>query len=302
MPPKRSTRSLRRKAAARTILGALDENETAAATGSALSASTKTTDSSAGNGETARNPSDDAAIQLPSDFDGSDPSTIRLLLEDISREVKKRQDSIDLLADQAKFEQQEAAFVHKLKIQKSVRTMTVRDFNSKFGGDALAEVRKAMAGGLLPPLVAGGAAGKKRDRPEGTKVGAPKGRPGGAMALETPAPKGGGVEGHAPGTAMRTVKRGEAMFSVNGSPVDKAEEGDLVATVCKKRKGNAGGAGGSANNGAAVFDINVGDGRYVNLSDPGTVQHLDQDMKNTAMSQLKVLQNQMASLMTQLGN
>lgn len=65
-----------------------------------------------------------------------------------------------------------------------------------------------------------------------------------------------------------------------------------MATVAKKRRGKT----------SAVFDINVGEGRYINLQDPGTVECLDGDMKDAAISQLKILQNQMASLMAQLNN
>jgi len=67
-------------------------------------------------------------------------------------------------------------------------------------------------------------------------------------------------------------------------------KGDLVATVSKKRKGNC----------AAVFDINLGDGRFINLSDPKAFEELDEIMKNEAFSQLQTLQDQMAKLMSQL--
>jgi hypothetical protein len=79
--------------------------------------------------------------------------------------------------------------------------------------------------------------------------------------------------------------------SKNGSPVDTFDEGALVATVTKKRKGND-----------ASFEINIGEGRYISLNDPNGVQGLDSDMRATAASQLKVLQDQMASLMAQLQN
>ena len=72
--------------------------------------------------------------------------------------------------------------------------------------------------------------------------------------------------------------------------MDTHEAGTMVATVTKKRRGNEG----------ANFEINVGDGRIINLNDPTGVHALDSDMKATAASQLKVLQDQMASLMAQL--
>ena len=76
--------------------------------------------------------------------------------------------------------------------------------------------------------------------------------------------------------------------------MDAIDEGALVATVTKKRRGNITEATG------ANFDINVGEGRYISLNDPNGVQHLDSGMKTSALSQLKVLQDQMASLMQQL--
>lgn len=79
--------------------------------------------------------------------------------------------------------------------------------------------------------------------------------------------------------------------SANGSPVDKVDEGALVATVTKKRKGNGT---------AAAFDINIGEGNYISLNDPNGLQDLDDNMKTSALSQLMILQDQMASLVAQL--
>eukprot|EP00978_Attheya_sp_CCMP212_P017916 scaffold48344_cov49-Attheya_sp.AAC.7 len=77
--------------------------------------------------------------------------------------------------------------------------------------------------------------------------------------------------------------------SQNGSPIDHAEEGDLVATVSKKRRGN--------DNGPidASFDLNVGEGQYINLADVNNVKGMK--MEDTAMSQINMLQDQLASLM-----
>lgn len=80
--------------------------------------------------------------------------------------------------------------------------------------------------------------------------------------------------------------------SQNGSPLEAFEKGSVIATVTKRRRGNE----------TANFEINVGDGKFISLSDPSGVQELDSDMKATAATQLKVLQDQMASLMAQLTN
>ena len=83
--------------------------------------------------------------------------------------------------------------------------------------------------------------------------------------------------------------------SENGSPVDAVEDGALIATVTKKRRVRDGAA-------PVNFDIKVGDGQYISLSDPGNVQNMEDSLKSTAIIQLQVLQDQMASLMAQLKN
>ena len=88
--------------------------------------------------------------------------------------------------------------------------------------------------------------------------------------------------------------------SRNGSPLETTEVGSVIATVTKKRRGN--GDTTNNNNNTANFEINVGDGRFISLNDPSGVKELDSSMKATAATQLKVLQDQMASLMAQLTN
>ena len=87
--------------------------------------------------------------------------------------------------------------------------------------------------------------------------------------------------------------------SRNGSPLETTEVGSVIATVTKKRRGNG---DTNNNNNTANFEINVGDGRFISLNDPSGVKELDSSMKATAATQLKVLQDQMASLMAQLTN
>ena len=66
----------------------------------------------------------------------------------------------------------------------------------------------------------------------------------------------------------------------------------MIATVTKKRKGN--------DPAGANIEINVGEGRFISLNNPAGVTELDSSMKKSAASQLKVLQDQMQSLMAQL--
>lgn len=81
-----------------------------------------------------------------------------------------------------------------------------------------------------------------------------------------------------------------SISSRNGSPVETTEKGSVVATVTKKHRGNE----------SANFEINVGEGRYISLNDPNGIQSLDSEMKAAATTQLKVIQDQMATLMAQL--
>jgi hypothetical protein len=63
---------------------------------------------------------------------------------------------------------------------------------------------------------------------------------------------------------------------------------ELVATVKKHKKGGY------------DINLNVGEGHVVSLTDPSGVKGMNPDMRTTAKAQLKVLQDQMASLMQQL--
>ena len=78
--------------------------------------------------------------------------------------------------------------------------------------------------------------------------------------------------------------------SKNGSPVGAHDEGALIATVSKKRRGNA----------ETMLEINVGNGRYINLADSSSMNDLDDSMKDVAENQVKVLQERLAFFMSQL--
>ncbi len=84
----------------------------------------------------------------------------------------------------------------------------------------------------------------------------------------------------------------QQLRSANGSPIEQCEDGALVATVSKKRRGN-----GLPE--AAMFDINVG-GKVISLSDPNAMSSLSNDMKDSVTAQLSVLQDQLSMLMTQI--
>mmetsp|Transcript_24504 Transcript_24504/g.36511 ORF Transcript_24504/g.36511 Transcript_24504/m.36511 type:complete len:292 (+) Transcript_24504:233-1108(+) len=239
---------------------------------------------------------------LPDEISTEGPDSeenIRLLIDDIEAELQKRKDAIIVKADQAVAEQKQIAYLRSIKLSKSVRKMTIKEYNKMYGGDLLEMFQTFelkddelnSSSGICP-------SGKKRIRPVGNGgIVSSSTMISGKMCLETPArsvPT--GRNPNTPATVIRTVRKGEIAYSENGSPVDIVEQGDLVATVHKKRRGN------DNNNMSAAFDIKVGDGRYINLSDPGSTDDLTKEMKDAARIQLKVLQDQMESLMAKLGN
>mmetsp|Transcript_2624 Transcript_2624/g.4087 ORF Transcript_2624/g.4087 Transcript_2624/m.4087 type:complete len:247 (-) Transcript_2624:3288-4028(-) len=205
------------------------------------------------------------------DLDGANPDQVRLLLEDLGHHLKQKQEIITADMETGKQEQQQVYFSGMMKLKKDVKKMTVRDFNSQNNCDLLQ---------MLKEVASCAAMGKKRTH----------------MDMETPAPAKGRKKAlMTPGTRSRTARKGEQVFSKNYSPLQATDEGALIATVTKKRKGNSRTSG-------VDFAINVGDGRQINLGDPRSMKHLDDDMKTSAVVQLKVLQDQMASLMAQLTN
>jgi len=220
-------------------------------------------------------------FDVPMDLDGSKHDAVAILLEDLEKGVKQHQESIAIKACQALTEQQEAYFLSMTKLGKSMKNMTIRDFNKKYmGGDDIVNLVQSFF------LDSDYTSSKKKNilsDADNTRI-----------DMETPSRN---IRyktlDSTPVTISRASRRGEALYSVNGSPIDESKEGDLVATVSKKRRGF---------NDTAIIDINVGEGLYISLSDPKTLDQLDNEMKSTAMSQLKILQEQMASLMAKLVN
>lgn len=216
--------------------------------------------------------------------DGTNEHHISMMIQDLENGFKKQLAAIETDMLTCKQEQLEAHNRGMMKIPKGIKEMTIKEFNQKYGCNLIELLQTAKSNALRTTSAdaAMGATMKmqapmcgKRDR-----------------VFETPAPNRGNRPMQTPGGTMRTVRRGEKLYSLNGSPVDPVDQGVLVATVTKKHRGNA--------PPAANFDINVGDGRYISLNDPSGVKNLDASMKSNAVQQLKVLQDQMASLMAQL--
>mmetsp|Transcript_13191 Transcript_13191/g.30775 ORF Transcript_13191/g.30775 Transcript_13191/m.30775 type:complete len:258 (-) Transcript_13191:445-1218(-) len=211
-------------------------------------------------------------------IDGSNTDHIKMLIEGLQAKHDQMIAFLKSDLDDCKLEQEEVLSTGLIKLPKAVRNMSVRDFNRQHGCDLLA-LLKSKDGVVVSKdnitslninkTATGLDANKKR-------------------CYETPAPQ--MRRPGAMGTVLRTARRGEGIFSQNGSPLAATEPGTVIATVCKKRRGN----------GSANVEINVGEGQYISLNDPRGISELDPQLKQTAANQLKVLQDQMASLMAQL--
>lgn len=88
--------------------------------------------------------------------------------------------------------------------------------------------------------------------------------------------------------------------SKNGTPVETADEGALIATVTKSKKRRTGSTGDSG--AGASLDINLGDGQYISLQDPMNMSSLDAEKKIMALQQLQLLKSQVDSVLKHLQN
>jgi len=205
--------------------------------------------------------------------------------------------------EDCKLEQEEVLSTGLMKLPKAVRNMSIQAFNAQHSCDLLS-LLKSKDGVVVTGTGTGvGTVSKKNmqmndnDNDMNNKDATKK------RCFETPAPRNRRVGwGAAPGTVVRTARRGEGIYSQNGSPLAATEPGTVIATICKKpRRGGLDNKNNeSAESAAANVEINVGEGQYISLNDPKGVSELDPSMKQTAAAQLKVLQDQMASLMATL--
>lgn len=237
--------------------------------------------------------------QLP-DLDIFKVECIEAILQDIKKQVKTKQESISITGAEINKHQQEVYFINTMKLEKSVKKMTIREFNQKHmsAGENIIDIMKQIMEAQPPK-----AGAKKRVRPQYQNQ--PQQQQqymGSGLPLETPVRQiRPGIASRTPGTILRTARKNEAIYSANGSPINQTEEGDLIATVSKKRRGNSSGASSEYVGDGTMFGISVGDGRTISLSDPDTMDHLTNEMKNTAKNQLNVLQDQLSKLLSKLG-
>mmetsp|Transcript_18910 Transcript_18910/g.21102 ORF Transcript_18910/g.21102 Transcript_18910/m.21102 type:complete len:238 (-) Transcript_18910:59-772(-) len=198
-----------------------------------------------------------------------------LVFSDMQNELERRLEILALETKKAKNAQTQSFCEAIVKIRKGVKKMKVSEFNGVYGCDLL----DMLSDNFLPIANNEERVQKKQAAKIVDNATTPDPSASKRLASET----------------IRTIKRGERIFSRNGSPVDKFDEGVLIATVTKKRRRSMG-----VSASAALFNINVGDGLTINLNNPECVKHMDDELKSSAIHQLQVLQIQMANVMAQL--
>ena len=186
--------------------------------------------------------------------------------------LKKDEEALELARDELIRAQKEAVAKGLCKLNKDVKKLTVKEFNATFGVDVVGLIRKQMAAGDVD---LGAGVGKKRPATATASAG--------GLSLKTPAAH---RMGKPPMT--RTARKGERVIctSMNGSPIDQFDQGEVVVTAKKFR---ANGRGRAANN-ADAFPISIGigagNGETIDLSDPNQRKNLDGEQKKQAMQQL----------------
>ena len=222
-------------------------------------------------------------------------------IEQRKEQLKKDEEALELMRDELMRSQKETIIQGLCKLNKDVKKLSIKEFNTTFNCDVIDLIRKQMDAGDID-LQSNGA-GKKRNRSIGASFAASGGgSSNNGLSLKTPAPH---RMGKAPMTAMRTARKGEQVqtYSMNGSPIIQ-DPGDVTVTVKKIRVGGKGKGYGASNNSSATttsFPISIGigggNGETIDLSDPNQRKNLDGEQKAAAMQQLMAIQEQMSNLM-----
>ena len=223
-------------------------------------------------------------------------------IEQRKEQLKKDEEALELMRDELMRTQKETIIQGLCKLNKDVKKLSIKEFNTTFNCDVIDLIRKQMDAGDID-LQSNYGAGKKRNRSIGASFAATgSSNNNNGLSLKTPAPH---RMGKAPMTAMRTARKGEQVqtYSMNGSPIIQ-DPGDVTVTVKKIRVGGKGKGYGASNNSAAAttsFPISIGigggNGETIDLSDPNQRKNLDGEQKAAAMQQLMAIQEQMSNLM-----
>lgn len=136
---------------------------------------------------------DDSSASMANEdspVDGSNPDHVRLLLEDLDAKFQTHLELLNADLFTLKNEQKSVHNTGMMKLPKSIRQMTIREFNQAHSCDILSLLKSKDGVQMMPTN-----GFKKRDR---------------MPVLETPAPTKFRAQ-QGPGTILRTVRRGEAI-------------------------------------------------------------------------------------------
>ncbi|GMH50746.1 hypothetical protein TrLO_g9575 [Triparma laevis f. longispina] len=240
----------------------------------------------------------DASSSELSNLDGSNLGHITAYISDLSDEVDLRCHRIQNTAETACLSLRNSLQIALMKIPKSVRRMTVKEFEEVYGGEVFKVVQSKVTSELDEVLSRARAqpstpGNNKRTNSRITRSVIKGGRP-----METPSKGSGGGYGGVPQTpaTVRAPRRGEVLLSENGSPI--AQNDTVIATVKKAKKNDGSGQVTSA----ICLEMDAGNGQFINLGDHDAAKGMDEEMKKNAVSKLKNLQDEVAALMAQLGN
>jgi len=243
-------------------------------------------------------PQIDASSSELSNLDGSNLGHITAYISDLSDEVDLRCHRIQNTAETACLSLRNSLQIALMKIPKSVRRMTVKEFEEVYGGEVFKVVQSKVTSELDEVLSRARAqpstpGNNKRTNSRITRSVIKGGRP-----METPSKGSGGGYGGVPQTpaTVRAPRRGEVLLSENGSPI--AQNDTVIATVKKAKKNDGSGQVTSA----ICLEMDAGNGQFINLGDHDAAKGMDEEMKKNAVSKLKNLQDEVAALMAQLGN
>ena len=238
------------------------------------------------------------------DIDWLSKDSCNSYIEQRKEQLKKDEEALELMRDELMRTQKETIIQGLCKLNKDVKKLSIKEFNTTFNCDVIDLIRKQMDAGDIDLQSNGAGGNKKRNRSIGASFAATGGSSSNnnGLSLKTPAPH---RMGKAPMTSMRTARKGEQVqtYSMNGSPIIQ-DSGDVTVTVKKIRVGGKGKGYGASNTSAAAttsFPISIGigggNGQTIDLSDPNQRKNLDGEQKAAAMQQLMAIQEQMSNLM-----
>mmetsp|Transcript_28686 Transcript_28686/g.34939 ORF Transcript_28686/g.34939 Transcript_28686/m.34939 type:complete len:256 (+) Transcript_28686:75-842(+) len=208
------------------------------------------------------------------DFDGTNPEHVESLLHDLTTEMERRKKLALHEIDSAGQAIQETFAVSMIGMPTSVRKMTIKEFNEMYGCNILKEMEDD--------------AKNEESSASVDKVNRINARID-SNPYETPAR---GSTAHVPQSALRTVKKGEKIYSRNGTPIDKSNYGDLVATVMKKRR--------NGSDSGIQLEVNIGDGETLDLMRGDASKKITDATKSSVISQFKDLQGRVAAVLKEL--